>query len=202
MSTDVQICNLALSLVGISSILALDSSSKASRECVRLYNIKRDSVLEDHKWSFATKNVTLSLSTESVIGWEYAYVYPTDCIKAREIYNGATQTNVIESGGIPRIPFEVRGTSNLDGRLICTNEESAQLIYTGKVTNTALFSAKFIDALSAKIASLLAIPLRADKELAKELAAAYVALIATAEATDSNEGQEKPDERNAFVEAR
>ena len=205
MSTDVQICNMALSHIGISSILSFTENSKAARECSRLYAVNRDSVLEDHKWGFATKDVTLSLlANEEPLGWTYAYTYPPDCAKAREIYRGAlsSPSATADPGSVPKIDFEVRGTNDLTGRLIATNEESASLIYTGKVTSTVLFSAKFVTALSAKLASVLAFPLRADRAIATEWANAYVRLLLVAESKDSNEGYQKPNEQSTFLGAR
>ena len=46
--SEVQICNMALSRLGVKRISALTDSGKAATECNLIYAITRDAVLADH----------------------------------------------------------------------------------------------------------------------------------------------------------
>ena len=102
--------------------------------------------------------------------------------------------------------YESGGTANkINGnrKLILTNKEDAELVYTAQVTNTLLFDPLFTDVLSAALAVKLARPLKADQALKKELQEQYQFLIAKATASSANESFKKPDNsNNVFVNAR
>lgn len=106
-----------------------------------------------------------------------------------------TDYTVYVSGGIAN---KVTGNR----KLILTNKETAELIYTAQVTDTTLFDPLFVDVLSFALAVKLAQPLKADKDLKKELQAQYQFLLAKATAISANEAFKKPDNNNIFVNAR
>lgn len=59
LSTEVAICNLALSEVVDDTITALTDATPAARKCNQYYAQARDEVLELHPWRFATKRADL-----------------------------------------------------------------------------------------------------------------------------------------------
>lgn len=92
---------------------------------------------------------------------------------------------------------------NSNRKLILTDEKDAELIYTAQVTTTTLFDPLFVKTLALAIAVELAQPLKADKELKKELESAYNFILNRAEAVSANESFKKPDNRQSpFVNAR
>ena len=60
MSSEIDICNLALARLGddatVASIDPPEGSAQAE-QCARFYSIARDTMLEMHDWRFATKRV-------------------------------------------------------------------------------------------------------------------------------------------------
>lgn len=212
MASEVQICNLALSHVGAFRIQSLDDATKEAQECNTLYDPTRDAVLRDHKWGFATKRLVLALLPDTYSGWTYAYQYPSDCLAAREIYNPLNSSNQgccndpncnnsCQSVS-KKIDFEIITNDNKDARIVLTNQEDAELIYTAKVTDPNLFDAQFIQALSRLLASDLAVPLRADSHMESQQFKKYLYILGLAQATDSNEQQKKVDDSNSFVQSR
>jgi hypothetical protein len=76
---DVDICNLALSHVGVSTEIAnLDTErSKEAQACRRFYEPTREEVLRAFAWPFATRFVDLQLVEEEPNDeWAYSYRYP------------------------------------------------------------------------------------------------------------------------------
>lgn len=198
MSSEVQICNLALSHIGARRIQSLNDPIPEARECKLFYPIARDAALRDNDWAFARKRIALAQLTEEFIGWDYAYGYPRDCHKDREIWNGI---------GYPaepheKVPYEIASNSTLDGSVILTNEEAAYLVYTAKVTNVNVFDAMFIDAISFRLASDLAIPVKGKSDLQKDFMQQYTMFMGRAQVASANQGHPTPTDHNSFVAAR
>ncbi len=215
MASEVQICNLALSHVGAASIQSLEDKTKEAKECNALYEPARDAVLREHKWSFATQRQTLAVlpDEEKVDQWEFVYAYPADCFAARDIYNdlnNATRDglfhhdhhNLHGHAFTDRINFEVALNKSKTAKIIFTNKDEAELIYTASITDPNLFDTQFRDALAWNLASQLARPLRANLRMEEAYYQKYLFILATTQASDSNEQQAKPDETNIFVQAR
>lgn len=196
MASEVEICNLALSHLGIGAIQSFDEDTKRAGECRLVYDTTRDSVLGDHAWGFAKKRLVLAETDDEYTGWDYAYAYPSDCITAHEIYNTA-------GTAASRIAFEISNNAELTQRVILTNEAAAELIYTARVEITQLFGALFIEALAYAIAAKLAQPLKADKVLTAEMDKRYAFKVNRAKAISANEHYEAPDTSdNPFVSVR
>lgn len=209
MATKVQICNLALSHIGQHSIQSLDEATKLAQYCNLHFDNTRDAVLRDHAWGFAKKRLTLALTGDTYSGWDYAYAYPDDCLVAHEIFDltGSVtgtaydpDTDTYYSTG--KVEFEVSVNNALSQKIILTNKESAELMYTARVTNVGLFDPLFVDALSYALALKLVQPLKADTALRQELSNSYVRLVERAKAVSANETYKKPDRDNDFVNAR
>jgi len=91
MSSETEICNMALSHIGVGKEIAnLDTErSQEASACRRYYENLRDKVLRDFRWPFATKFVELALIEETpTIEWRFSYRYPTDCVKMIRILSG------------------------------------------------------------------------------------------------------------------
>lgn len=198
MASEVQICNIALTEIGVNTIQNLTQTSKEARTCNVLYPVARDAVLRDHNWGFASKRLALALLTETYTGWDYAYQYPTDCLVLRKIYDSTTET----VSGFSKVEYEISTNEDLDRRVILTNKEEAVGIYTAAITDANLFDKLFIDALSYYLASKLTLPLRAKRDLSELMYRKYQIQMGKAQSTDSKEVYKKPNDESSFVRAR
>jgi hypothetical protein len=165
MSTDVDICNLALAHIGdsalITSITGADNSTQAT-QCARFYPVARDQVLERHQWKFSLKYSTLASAGVTVPdAWSYAYTLPDNCIGAVDILRSGT-TVAEDYRGLPlpftqRVPFSVEmvGTTQV---LYC-NQAEVTLHYMEKVTDATKYPASVVSAISYLLASYLAGPI-------------------------------------------
>lgn len=209
MASEVSICNLALNHIGAYPIANLSDASKEATTCNAIYPFARDSVLRDHKWAFATKRLILALLTDTYSGWDYAYQYPTDCLVAHEIYSEYgdysglvydSETDSYVSSG--KIEFEICAASSLTSKVILTNKEDAELIYTAKVTDCNMFDGQFIDALAYRLATELAVPIKGNGQMSQAMHQLYQYRLNQAKAISANECYKKPDQTNTFVSAR
>lgn len=178
----VSICNKALDHARSSEVIAsIDERSKEARSCKKFYEHARDTVLQDFPWPFATSFIELALVAEEPnTDWQFAYRYPQSCARVRKVLNPAGRLHVGQvndlifpmqlpaAGADPaRIPYTL-GVDD-QGLLVYTDMEDAVVEVTSVVSNPALFSAKFVECLSWKLAALISPGLtRGDQEAVTE----------------------------------
>lgn len=154
MTSDVDICNLALAHLGdeatVTSIDPAEGSIQAEH-CQRYYPIARKALLELHPWSFAKKRVSLTALGETAPdSWAYVYGYPNGCV---------TPLKLLGTGGTDDDDTEDYVVEMIDGtKVIYTSVEDAILVYTALVTDMTKYSALAINALARLLASYLAGP--------------------------------------------
>jgi hypothetical protein len=170
MASVVDICNLALSNLGdTATIASIDppEGSAQAEHCSRFYPVARDSLLEMHTWSFATKRVTLALLNSGWPEWDYEYAQPSDAVNivavippdSTDDYSQALANVPISAGG-SYVPQSYSCEINSAGvSVILTDQTDAVLRYTAKVSDPNTFSPLFVTTLSWMLASMLAGPL-------------------------------------------
>ncbi len=164
MASDVQICNMALSHIGsearVASISPPDGSVEAGH-CATFYDVARTEMLEPGNWAFSLKRATLAQTTNPSTIWAYAYVKPSNCLRALRILRPSiaitvfTQDLVVEPHTDDRdsAPFDI------EGQVILTNEPDAVLVYVQDVTDSTKFPASFTSSFSYLLSSYLAGPI-------------------------------------------
>jgi hypothetical protein len=189
MSSEVDICNLALGSIGdtarVASISPPENSVQAQL-CARFYPIARNTLLEMGSWGFATRRVKLALVTNPTVQgtndfgtWLYAYALPSECINAiavipasavadyealwpcGDFYYQSRPAGTLPIPGVPAyIPQDFTIETQSDGtQIVLTNVCDAVLRFTVLITDTSKFSALFVLALSWLLASYLAGPI-------------------------------------------
>lgn len=176
MASEVDICNMALSLVGsattVTSIRPPDGSAAAGH-CRTFYDIARQELLDCAPWSWSKVRVGLTPANNPSTVWRYAYALPSDCMSPLRILPLAALVGYGFPGYLaPVYPPEVertvwseRGSADweqetLGGEpIILTNEPDAVLLYTVDNTNPTRWSPGFVAALSTLLAAYLAGPI-------------------------------------------
>lgn len=188
-ATEVQICNLALSNLGVSTLLSsLSEDSNEARVCNVWYEQTRDAVLQDFPWNFCKRRVSLAeVSEDPATDWGYVYAYPIDCLAVRAL----TLAGMRKPRNDQRIEFEV--AYNGSQRVIYTDQYQAELIYTAKVTDPSIFDPLFTIALSWALAAAIAPSLVgqiAGQSVAANMRETYVLMLQQAAAASMREGFE------------
>lgn len=163
MASEVEIANLALSHLGdsatVSSLSPPEGSAQAEK-CARFYPLARDVMQEDFVWNFCVRRKMLALVASWSSGkWAYAYAAPSEMINAISLsHPDASSDQVDVLGGRQGAPFQIEG-ADTGQPVILTNLPDAELRYTVKVRDSTKFSAQFVEALSWRLASMLAGPI-------------------------------------------
>ena len=147
MASDIEICNLALSNLGISKEIASSTEDSAEAEtCNRFFVDVRDELLRDFPWTFATKFVALGLVEEDPNDeWGFSYRYPSDCIKVRRILSGIRNDT-------PATKTKMKIIADDDGLLILTDYEDAEIEYTFRAEDPMRYPSDFKKAFALKLA--------------------------------------------------
>lgn len=152
-SSDTEIANLSLTHLGITNEIAdLETeSSQEARSMRRVFQTALKKVLRDFNWPLTTVFAELSLVEENpdFEEWLYSYRYPTDCLFLRRVLSGErTDTNDT------RAPFKI--SQDVNGLLIYTDVEDAQVEYTKRETDYTRYPSDFVLAFSYFLAHLAA----------------------------------------------
>lgn len=152
MSSDVAICNLALSHLGADATVASISPPDGSAEagyCATFYSLARRTTLTAANWGFARRRATLAEMINDSDQWAFKYTLPNKCLHPRKVLMTGAADHPDRAGA----PFELQ-----DGA-IYTNQVEAVLIYTIDVEDVSTFPPDFITALSQILAGYLAGPI-------------------------------------------
>ena len=142
---DVDIANMALTLLGEASITSLDDELDSARAIKRLYTIALDAALRNHNWNFA--QLRRSLARHSIAPeWEFSYQYtlPTDpyCLRVLE-----TSLDTDEPWRIETYKSDAE-----QSRVIVTDATEIEILYVAHLTDPVLWDALFADAMGFEIA--------------------------------------------------
>lgn len=176
MTSEVDICNLALAHLGDDATVAsLDppEGSAQADHCARFYPMARDLVLDAHRWSFATKRVSLSLlALTPPSSWLYAYAVPGDVLNSIEVLapdamnDNSVPMPVLPSYGCAMLDHSGNYTPQPfiseiapDGTpVLYTNQANAVLRYAAEVTDPVQFPPTVVQGIVMRLASFLAGP--------------------------------------------
>lgn len=138
------------------------------------------------------------------VPYQYEYLYPPDCLKARYLLanppNDAAVGTPIFPAGLIGIPgwwansgyqFAVAIDTDADNnqrKVILTDLEYAQLVYTARVDNPDLWDPHFMAAVCATLGAWLVRPLQGNAETLKEQIQIASSVILQARISDGNEG--------------
>ena len=166
------ICNSALNQIGASNILNLTEDSKAARICNQRYPFLRDSVFRAHPWKSLTRRASLSPdSTAPEFEFDNAFTLPTDPFCLRVLYLRFHD-----------IPYR------LEGRKILCNEDTIDLVYLARITDTSEYDSLLIETLVAAIAADVAYPLVGSNTLAQQMRIMYEDKLKEARFVSATEG--------------
>lgn len=180
----IEICNMALTRLGVANINRIDEASEPGRACNQMYETVRQLVLRKYPWPFATRRVELALLPAAPIDYEFAYRAPSDAVTLRHLI-ASDGTKITERDKRYKL------LSDEYGRVIYSHLPLAAVEYTANITDTNLFPVDFCDALAWKLAAEIAMRLTGDLNLVNNAVAAYNAYFAEAAADGENE--QKPD---------
>lgn len=149
MATQVEISNLALSMLGADTVVVSLSPPDGSVEaglCARFYPFARRVLLTHFEWAFATSRKSLAPTAQLPGYFAHEFLLPSDYLKVvRVLQNGKH----LQEGA----------DYVVEGNKLLTHLDTATITYIRDETNTSMFTPAFESALIALLGSYLAGPI-------------------------------------------
>lgn len=196
MISEVQICNMAVGHIGVKGILSLEENHETARKCKLYYSLARDGALRDANWNFATSFAKLTKLADSIPGWEFLYAKPSNCLKVRKIFNEAGAYRPMFTD------FRVVHAPILNVPAVATSLEFAWAEITYATKDPNVFDAKFVEYLSYKLASMLAVPLTGKEDVGQGLASLASRILSDSRFANATEGSITPIKYSPLIESR
>ena len=207
MATEVEICNLALSLLGeqadVVSVNPSDGSENAGL-CGRWFPLAKRRIFEEADWGFAQKRARLSQLSgvdSALYGDEKAYAYPSDAVRIIDLYSQKAESardsefsidpydaRAFEDEPVSRDRWRIEYNPSNSNRMIVTNVEQAVAHYTCYIDSVAIYPAYFIEPLVVLLASYLVGPIKRQNSTSTEalnLLKQYQQSLSTAKTIDA-----------------
>ena len=174
MISETSICNQALSWLGAREITSLEDPSTEAEYCRNNYPFLRDAVLEAAWWSFARDRATSTVADLTSWGSLYKHAIPLDWIQVLRVYTDEGYT---------------QSAWTREGRYILAPETTVYMLGKKRITDTGQMSTLFVQAVAARLAADLAIPLTENRQLQSDMWTLYNDKIAEAKAQDGQQAR-------------
>lgn len=199
-TSKIQIYNFALVNLGMGKIFSTDTSDPRLIACELFYPQALEDTYAEGTWSFATVKEQLALVSTTddagVVGWDYVYAYPPKAAKVDYVFSEANVDYREEQD------FEIVFLADQNKKVVCSNEASAYQEYTYIVEDTTIFSAKFVVALSFKLAALIAQTLTTDPGIVQAMQQNASMIIQEAKRLDFKNKPKEKKQTNKIVNSR
>lgn len=198
-STPAGICNIALARIGHRQFIAeLTDRTTEARVATVHYDDAVQAVLASAPWNFATRRALLAeLTDHTRSGWEFVYSLPADCITARYLYSGLNSPAVDQ-----RPAFNIEMNDTATAKVLVTNREQAELVYTSLVTEAPMFPPLFTQALAWRLAADFALALPVKASVGLEMEKGYSQALRMAAATEFQQSQSEQPQDSEFIRER
>ena len=172
MASEVDIINSALNMIGASNIIARTEDSKSARVTNQRFDYVRDAVCRAHPWNCLITRRTLAKDADApTFGFTNQYTLPTDpyCLRVLRL-------DYLD------VDFRV------EGRKIHCDEDTLNLIYLARITDTNEWDQLLVEAIAARLAADTAFALVQSTSLVGTLYSLYETKLSEARFVDATEG--------------
>ena len=175
MSSETDVVNVALRLIGAKTIVSLTDGSDNASVVEDIYTETRDDLLSSHPWNFAIKRVQLArISTAPAFEFDYAYALPSDWLRTVSVHdNDAGHGTVL-----------YRSEQVVGQKALVSSSDSVYLRYVSMVTDTNLMPPDFRRALALSLARDLSIPLTSSNTMYEQFTRESVRALTRARSSD------------------
>jgi hypothetical protein len=192
-SSSVEACNYALTLLGEGRITSLDQSHENAVLCNLLFEPVIDEAIRKHRWNFALCRQDLAeLNETNMTEYDYVYQLPLSpyCLKVLAITSDS-------DGDYEEQPEE---DYIVEGRKLYTSLASAHLLYLGRITETKEWDSLFSEYYVYLLASKLAYRISQSFNTIQFFEAEAQRRLVEAKALDGEEGTQRPTAHDWWVD--
>ena len=197
MASVVDLCNRALDLLGAANITSLTENSKEARLCNGNFDDVRDAVLRSHPWNVGITRKALPKDSETpAFGFSFQFSLPTDpfCLRVLSFWNSNVNNDVAAYDS--NVMFKIEGCK------VLSNEDTCNIIYIGRITDTEQYDSLLNKAISARLAAEIAYNITGSNSIASNMIALYEARLKEAKGVDSMEGFPEQPQADDFTNIR
>jgi hypothetical protein len=142
MASKVQICNLALTRIGASTITSLSDGTRESNLCNTIYDSIAEEVMSEGEWSVCTFRTTLNQTTNTpTYDYTYEYQLPTNPRVLKFIEISGDRLNDLEY--------------DIEEDKLLTNESTVKCKYVGFLEDTSKYGPYLKKAIISRLAQEL-----------------------------------------------
>ena len=192
MSTDIEICNLALGLLAEDEISSLSDTDRVSKACNTFFQVAVDWVAVQREWKHFIKRDTLTTPTTPDHGWEYAYALPS----------GHLLTLDVRADDVPDHYPNPMQWQQENGKILCNQATQVYMRYLFQETTETNIPNHIVTPIYTKLGSLLAVPVRQDKGLRDTLAQEAEQAVMAAAAVEGKQGRTEVPRATRLINAR
>jgi len=205
-ATTVSICNQAISWLGGNRIISLDDETVEARLCKANYDQLLDVVLEAKAWTFAVVRFKpAQLSETPEYGFSAAFAIPTDILTILQVSGGSVSAD----GTGPGLARKSAGNGEeqrilwqREGQTIVCDEQTIYCRGIKRIVDASKFSPGFVQALAARIAREIALPLSQSQTLEDKMVKKYNDALADGGTFDGLQGRSNKVISNALTRVR
>lgn len=190
MADEVSISNQALTWVGGNIITSLNDDSPEARVCKANYAAIRDAVNEERIWSHSEARFILASPLQPIWGAAWRYLLPSNISIIHRVYR--TQE--------ARIPFD--DWSVEEGYLVAGLEGTFFCKGIRQVTDVSKFPHTYVQALAARLAATICVPLTKNLKREQQLYGIFDAFIAEAASASGRQGSSEVIAPGSFNQVR
>lgn len=207
----VEICNIALQLLGDESIISLSDGTTQAEQCNFRYDSARRSVLEMHPWNFALSRVSLPLSSETpVFDFSHQFTLPADCLRViatqpelDTVYNSDPLFNGYKTIGFQSAFASGRDRYKIEGRSLLYDDDTCLILYLKDEEDTTKFSPLFVESLALYLASRLAYKITGSRTMESEMLKKFDDFfVRNARTVDAQQGTIERNDTSRFLSVR
>lgn len=148
MSSEVEICKLALTMLGEETITALTDETNRGRAMNLTYAPTRDSELYKRRWRFSIKRASLpALAAAPLHGYDVQFQLPVDFLRLIDGGHIAPQASLADYRTGSSALYSIEGD-----KILTNLGAPLEIRYIARITDTALFHPGFVDVLAARLA--------------------------------------------------
>ena len=197
--TKLDICNMALAILGQDYMSSLQEENQRAVLCNQFYDIVRQQILRAHDWSWARAKDKLTLIREEEDGPEYStmvYSKPAACLFVIRVYNEGFHRWLDDR------EFKLEYDKTTANEVIRTRMQDAYVEYVKDVEDTSIFDSNFIAALAGLLAHEIAMSLTGSTNLSQLAMQKYQLALDNARYTNKVEQLEDAVIENPFLVSR
>lgn len=166
MATKIGICNSALLMANADVISSFSDETREARLCAQLYDTTRDSLLMASKWSFSLFQQALTKTTNTpLFDFSNEFKLPTGFLRAVKIDSSGQEYRILKDK-------------------LLTDADPVELLFQ-KHPGEEFLSPQFVRTLEFKFASVLALALMQDEQMASLFDTQYRRALIEARGVDS-----------------